>query len=56
VHASQPDALTSGFHRALTACSIFIIAAAVIALRATNTRGELVRVDGLEAMPAAGSA
>jgi EmrB/QacA subfamily drug resistance transporter len=56
VHASQPDALTSGFHRALTACSIFIIAAAVIALRATNTRGEPVRVDGLEAMPAAGSA
>src|SRR5215831_14312590 len=39
-HASQPDALTSGFRQALVACSIFLIAAAVIALRATNTRGE----------------
>jgi predicted MFS family arabinose efflux permease len=39
-HASQPDALTSGFHRALVACSVFLLAAAVIALRATNTRGE----------------
>ena len=39
-HASQPDALTSGFQRALLACSIFLLAAAVIALRATNTRGE----------------
>src|SRR5919108_634761 len=38
--ATQPDALTSGFHRALAACSIFLIAAAAIALRATNTRGE----------------
>jgi EmrB/QacA subfamily drug resistance transporter len=42
-HASQPDALTSGFHRALLACSIFLIAAAAIALRATNTRGEPAR-------------
>jgi len=39
-HASQPDALTSGFRRALVACSVFLIAAALIALRATNTRGE----------------
>src|SRR5262245_11063977 len=39
-HASQPDALTSGFRSALVACSIFLVAAAVIALRATNTRGE----------------
>jgi hypothetical protein len=35
-----PDALTSGFHQALTAASIFLVAAAVIALRATNTSGE----------------
>ncbi|MDX6564557.1 MAG: hypothetical protein QOE10_219 [Gaiellales bacterium] len=39
-HASTADALTSGFHRALLAASIFLVGAAVIALRATNTRGE----------------
>ena len=33
-------ALTSGFQRALTIGSIFILASAVTALRATNTRGE----------------
>ena len=33
-------ALTAGFHRALLACAIFLLAAAVIALRATNTHGE----------------
>ena len=35
-----PHALTAGFQRALLIGSIFILAAAVIALRATNTRGE----------------
>ena len=39
-HVALPDALTSGFHRALLASSIFLVAAAVIALRATNTKGE----------------
>jgi MFS family permease len=39
-HASAPEALTSGFHRALLAASMFLVAAAVIALGATNTRGE----------------
>jgi EmrB/QacA subfamily drug resistance transporter len=39
-HTSQPDALTSGFRYALVACSLFLVAAALIALRATNTRGE----------------
>jgi EmrB/QacA subfamily drug resistance transporter len=39
-HAARADALTSGFQRALVAASIFLAAAAVIALRATNTRGE----------------
>ncbi|WP_433149232.1 MFS transporter [Actinomadura nitritigenes] len=34
------DALTGGFSRALLACSIFLAAAAVVALRAANTRGE----------------
>jgi EmrB/QacA subfamily drug resistance transporter len=38
-HASPPEALTSGFHRALLAGSIFLLAAALIASRATNTRG-----------------
>jgi EmrB/QacA subfamily drug resistance transporter len=39
---SQPEALTEGFQRALLACGIFLLVAAVIALRATNTRGEPV--------------
>jgi hypothetical protein len=34
-------ALTSGFQRALRIGSIFVLASAVIALRATNTRGEM---------------
>jgi EmrB/QacA subfamily drug resistance transporter len=33
-------ALTGGFQRSLLACAIFLLAAAVIALRATNSRGE----------------
>jgi MFS family permease len=41
-HAARPAALTSGFQIALLACSIFLFAAAVIATRATNTRGEPV--------------
>jgi hypothetical protein len=36
-------ALTQGFHRALLASSLFLLAAAAIALRATNTRGEPVQ-------------
>jgi EmrB/QacA subfamily drug resistance transporter len=36
-----PEALTSGVHRALLLCSFAIAAAAVIGLRATNTRGEV---------------
>jgi EmrB/QacA subfamily drug resistance transporter len=37
---AQPEALTSGFQRALLASSIFLLASAVVALRITNTRGE----------------
>jgi MFS family permease len=44
-HSSQPDALTSGFRRALAACAVFLVAAALIALRATNTRGEPALTD-----------
>jgi EmrB/QacA subfamily drug resistance transporter len=40
-HVAAPDALLSGFQRALLVGSIFILAAAVVALRATNTRGEV---------------
>jgi EmrB/QacA subfamily drug resistance transporter len=40
-HAPAVQALTSGFQRALLVGSIFILAAAIIALRATNTRGEI---------------
>ncbi len=39
-HAPTPQALTGGFQRALLVGSLFILAAAVIALRATNTRGD----------------
>jgi EmrB/QacA subfamily drug resistance transporter len=39
-HTAPPQALVAGFQQALLAGSIFLLAAAVIALRATNTRGE----------------
>jgi len=39
-HTPPPQALTAGFQRALLVGSIFILVAAVIGLRATNTRGE----------------
>ena len=39
-HATPAAALSSGFHRALLAACIFLAAAALIALRAANTRGE----------------
>ncbi len=51
-HATVHQALTSGFQRALLACAIFMLAAAAIASRATNTRGEPVEVPGLEPEPA----
>jgi hypothetical protein len=50
-HATVHAALTSGFQRALVACSIAMLTAAVIALRATNTRGEPVASPRLEAVP-----
>jgi EmrB/QacA subfamily drug resistance transporter len=39
-HASQAHALTSGFGRALLVGGIFLLAAAVIALRTSNTRDD----------------
>jgi EmrB/QacA subfamily drug resistance transporter len=44
-HTAVPDALTGGFQRGLLAGSIFLAAAAVVGLRATNTRGEQPRPD-----------
>src|SRR4029077_3177749 len=38
--ATTPAALTSGFRRALLASAVFLVIAALIALRATDTRGE----------------
>jgi hypothetical protein len=39
-HVARAAALTDGFHRALLLSSIFILGAAVIALRTASTRGE----------------
>jgi EmrB/QacA subfamily drug resistance transporter len=39
-HDAVPHALTAGFHRALLAGSVFLLAAAVIAIRSPNTRGQ----------------
>jgi MFS family permease len=50
-HATVPDALTSGFQRALLACSIAMLAAAVLAVRATNTRGEAAVTSPLDVVP-----
>jgi EmrB/QacA subfamily drug resistance transporter len=50
--SALPDALTGGFQRALTACSIFLVAAALIALRATNTRGEHADQPALDSVAA----
>jgi MFS family permease len=48
---SEPEALTEGFQRALLVCAIFVLAAAAIALRATNTRGEPVAAQAAEPVP-----
>jgi MFS family permease len=51
-HEPAAYALTEGFQRALLVGSIFIFAAAIIALRATNTRGEAPDAAGEHAAPA----
>jgi EmrB/QacA subfamily drug resistance transporter len=40
VHTPLPEALTAGFQRALLVSALCLVAAAAIALRASNTRGE----------------
>jgi hypothetical protein len=52
-HTAVPDALTAGFHRALVAASIFVVASAIIALRTSNTRGE-AQEPVVEALPEPG--
>jgi EmrB/QacA subfamily drug resistance transporter len=42
-HVPAPEALTSGFQRALLACSICLAGAALFALRTADTRGEAVQ-------------
>jgi len=39
-HTPSAEALAAGFQRALIAAAIFLVAASIIALRATNTKGE----------------
>ncbi len=48
-HDSAPHALTQGFQRALLVGSVFLLAAALFALRSPNTRGESSQPAGLEA-------
>jgi MFS family permease len=50
-HATVHHALTGGFQRALLACSIAMFAAAVLAVRATNTRGEPAVASPLDVVP-----
>ena len=53
-HAARPDALTSGYQRALLVCSLFVLAAAVIASRIPNAHASaqpLVVPDAAEAAP-----
>ena len=52
-HAARPDALAGGYSRALLAGAFFVLAAALIATRAANTRGEpteeIIQADSTEA-------
>jgi hypothetical protein len=44
----MPYALTQGFHRALLAGSVFLLVAAVVAVRSPNTRGASSNPTGLD--------
>jgi hypothetical protein len=46
-HVTRAVALTSGFHYALLACSIFLVAASVIASRVGNSSSQGATVDPL---------
>ena len=49
-HVAPVQALNSGLHRGLLATAVFLLASALVALPATNTRGE-ERQPALEATP-----
>jgi len=51
VHAARPDALTSGYQRALLVCSLFVLAAAAIATRIPNARTAAQPMIAPEAAP-----
>jgi EmrB/QacA subfamily drug resistance transporter len=53
--ATPPAALTAGFGRALLAASIALLAATIIALRATHTRGHTPQPDHEQASDTAGA-
>jgi MFS family permease len=50
-HASRPEALTSGYQRALLVCSIFVLAAAAIASRIPNAHVTAQPLLAAEASP-----
>jgi hypothetical protein len=52
-HAPPLEALSAGFQRALFACSISLAAAALLALRTTNARGEIAHEEAAPAGPVA---
>ena len=45
-HTPPAAAITQGFHRALLVCAFFLLAATIVALRATNSRGEPAAAPG----------
>jgi predicted MFS family arabinose efflux permease len=55
-NSSQVHALTTGYRWALLACSSFVLAAAFIALRASNARGEPPESDADEPVPVSDAA
>jgi EmrB/QacA subfamily drug resistance transporter len=55
-HVTRTVALTSGFHYALIACSIFLVAAGVIASRASNSRQQMPTVQPLPERAVVGDA
>jgi EmrB/QacA subfamily drug resistance transporter len=55
-HTPPPEALTSGLQRALLACSISLAAAAILALRTTNSRGEAAQEDAAQPVAVAEAA
>ena len=51
MHDASSVALTAGFQRALLACGFFLLAAALIALRASNSKGEEPAHSNLDTVP-----